>query len=88
MSSAALPDPFDHAFHAIEGLVQAFADILNATGLAVVCQYAPTGDVLAVNHYNDLFSAMIAAWSNQCDDTRAEVHAIVPLTAAEAEQWD
>lgn len=87
--SYALPfDSSDHAFNAIEVLVEAFRDLLDASGIAVVCRYIPTGDIIAVGHYTDLMPAMIATWRNNADDTSAELHATVPLISPEAGEWD
>lgn len=83
MSSLAMPEMPNS--DRIDTLVHAFADLLTAPALAVICRFRPTGDVIAVNSYDDPLPAMLAVWA--CDDavTAAEAHPTSPLTEAEEE---
>lgn len=81
MSSFAMPEMPHNA--RIDAIVAAFAELLYAPALAVVCRWRPTGDVIAVNAYRDPLPAMLAVWANDDSDTAAEAHPTCPLTEAE-----
>lgn len=79
--SLAMPDMPANA--AIDIVVAAFAELLHAPTLAVVCRLRPTGDVVAVNAYNETLPAMLAVWACEDEATTAEAHPTGPLTAEE-----
>jgi hypothetical protein len=67
----------------IDEQVAAFAELLAAPGLVVVCRYRPTGDVIAVNAYDHVLPAMLAAWTCEDEMVAVETHPTGPLTAEE-----
>jgi len=71
---------------AIDIVVAAFADLLYAPALAVVCRLRPTGDVVGVNSYDSTLPAMLAVWACSDEATTAEAHPTGPLTAEEEER--
>jgi hypothetical protein len=83
--SLALPMPEMPPDAAIDIVVAAFAELLYAPALAVVCRLRPTGDVVAVNACYDTLPAMLAVWACSDETTTAEAHPTGPLTAEEEE---
>lgn len=82
--SFAMPDMPRNA--AIDILVAAFAEVLYAPALAVICRLRQGGDVIAVNTYDDAVPAMLAVWACEDEATTAEAHPTGPLTPEEDEQ--